>query len=130
MNTEEYIGIPYKKGGRNPQEGFDCWGLVAYIYEKELGIKFKQQYNIVSGETLKITKAFKTAIDSNTWMKIVIPEQFCGVALSQNKKIHHVGIWVENGCLHAIKGVGVVYNSRISLELQGYNKLEFYKCMI
>lgn len=130
MRIEDYIGIPYKKGGRNPQEGFDCWGLLAYIYKVELGIKFKEQYNIVSGETLKITKAFKEATESNRWVKITLPEIYCGVALSQNKKIHHVGVWVRGGCLHAIKNLGVVYNTRTSLRIQGYNKVEFYKCIV
>lgn len=27
------IGIPFLDGGRNPQEGFDCWGLVVFYYQ-------------------------------------------------------------------------------------------------
>ena len=31
---EQFIGIPYKWGGNNPQEGFDCSGLVKYVFEQ------------------------------------------------------------------------------------------------
>ena len=55
------IGIPWKKGGRTPQEGFDCWGLLKYFYLEYLGIKIKYDYAITPGETGKIVKAIATA---------------------------------------------------------------------
>ena len=27
------IGIPFKDGGRHPETGFDCWGLVVFYYQ-------------------------------------------------------------------------------------------------
>jgi len=35
--AQSTIGTPYKWGGNNPQEGFDCSGLMTYIHANALG---------------------------------------------------------------------------------------------
>lgn len=32
--AKEQLGVDYKYGGRNPNEGFDCSGLTGYIYQQ------------------------------------------------------------------------------------------------
>lgn len=32
------LGMPYRYGGRSPETGFDCSGLVAYIFERAWGV--------------------------------------------------------------------------------------------
>ena len=33
-----YLGTPYRNGGLSPQTGFDCSGLVAYVYREGAGM--------------------------------------------------------------------------------------------
>src|SRR5256885_10610579 len=32
-------GVPYRRGGDSPENGFDCSGLVAHVYKEAFGIE-------------------------------------------------------------------------------------------
>ncbi len=38
MQALAYLGTPYRAGGLSPQSGFDCSGLVAYVYREGAGL--------------------------------------------------------------------------------------------
>ena len=38
MQALAYLGTPYRNGGLSPQTGFDCSGLVAYVYREGAGL--------------------------------------------------------------------------------------------
>lgn len=35
------LDIGYRFGGKNPQAGFDCSGMVSYIYDRAVGVKIR-----------------------------------------------------------------------------------------
>lgn len=123
------VGLPWKEGGRTPEEGFDCWGFFRWFYTDKLNIDIEEDYHFKPGDTKNIVRAFLGATNkTGGWLNIEEPLQYCAVALSMNKKIHHVGVWVNGGCLHATENLGVVYNTSKQLKRNGYNKVEYYIC--
>lgn len=124
INT--YIGIPWKWRGRNPNEGLDCWGLVRNLYKELLNIELDDYVYTDNQKETTLTN-IKKAKESKYWEEIDEPLDFCVVTMSTNKKMHHVGLYLSGGVLHAIENVGVVYNDFKQLRRNGYSKMEFYK---
>lgn len=39
----DYVGIPYKSAGTDPETGLDCYGLVRYVLNTECGLHLPEQ---------------------------------------------------------------------------------------
>ena len=84
-----YLGIPYKYGGDNPIEGFDCSGFVKYIYQKvaKLDVPRTTKSQVKIGKPIKIANIQKGDL------------VFFGI---NSKSVNHVGIYIgDNQFIHA-----------------------------
>lgn len=44
------VGVPYRYGGNNPKGGFDCSGLIGYVYYKSANIKLPRTIQDMSSK--------------------------------------------------------------------------------
>lgn len=127
-----YLGKKWVSGARGPNE-FDCWGLVRWIYKKQLGIELPE----FPGVEAKDTEAVAAMIHEHTcvgpfaqeWHRLSKPVDMCAVAMGQND-LTHCGIYlVTDGglVLHTAEQHNVVAQPIKLLRMLGYSQIEFYQ---
>lgn len=124
----EYLGKPWVAGARG-SGAFDCWGLLFDIYRYHYSIDLPE-YQVDPKNMGLVTGAFADGVEAGDWVEISEPVDGCAVALSRNKRIHHVGIWldVDRGVvLHANEGNGVMAQSINELKRDCWRIIKFYK---
>ena len=91
------VGTPYRWGGNTPAGGFDCSGLVDYIYRTAAGIKLpRTSHDMASMDGRKVRKMTQLASGDLVFFDI-------GGAIS------HVGVYVGKGrFVHAPNSGGTV----------------------
>jgi cell wall-associated NlpC family hydrolase len=91
------VGTPYRWGGNTPAGGFDCSGLVDYIYRTSTGRKLpRTSHDMASMEGLKVKRMTQLASGDLVFFSI-------------NGGISHVGVYVGKGrFVHAPNSGGTV----------------------
>lgn len=91
------VGTPYRWGGNTPAGGFDCSGLIDYIYRTATGIKLpRTSHDMASMHARKVRKMTQLASGDLVFFDI-------GGAIS------HVGVYVGKGrFVHAPNSGGTV----------------------
>ncbi|SDT97888.1 Cell wall-associated hydrolase, NlpC family [Halopseudomonas salegens] len=90
------VGIPYRFGGARPETGFDCSGLIHFVYQDSLGM------------TLPRTTAGLNDLRSKPAGERLKPGDLVLFAIS-GRKVNHAGIYVGEGrFLHAPSSGGHV----------------------
>ena len=77
------VGTPYRYGGNTPDSGFDCSGLIAYIYRTRAGVASP-----------------RTVAKMQGWGRPVTPEALRSgdlVLFAQRNEVTHAGIYVGAG---------------------------------
>ncbi len=95
------VGTPYRYGGNTPASGFDCSGLIGYVY--------KQRAGVVAPRTTGGLIDWGTSIPA--------PSLRTGdlVVFAQNGRANHAGIYVGEGrFVHAPSAGGTVRLDRLN----------------
>lgn len=90
------VGTPYRYGGNTPESGFDCSGLVGYVFNDAAGVKLPRT-SASLGE-LDRPEVSRSRLQSGDL-----------VLFASGRKISHVGIYVGEGrFVHAPNSGGTV----------------------
>lgn len=104
MTYEDLIGKPFKRGG-DDIKGFDCYGLVIFIYKEFFGIEIPS-YGHKNIDAFK-GESINKVIDKNKgeWVRIDKPEIPCAVFIKNHPLyVNHVGVYIGNNkFLHCLK---------------------------
>lgn len=101
MRAIGLVGTPYLYGGNTPQSGFDCSGLVAYVYRDMLDLRLprtSRELALVQGPRIKPEKLAAADL----------------VFFGSKGRVSHVGIYVGEGrFVHAPSTGGTVRLDRL-----------------
>ncbi|MDW7601634.1 C40 family peptidase, partial [Stenotrophomonas maltophilia] len=85
------LGTPYRWGGSNPDSGFDCSGLVGYVFRSALGIELPRVSREMAHDDNAELINDRTALAAGDL-----------VFFGRKGRVDHVGIYVGDGrFLHA-----------------------------
>jgi len=85
------IGSPYRWGGNNPSEGFDCSGLMSYVHKNALG--------------MKIPRTAAQQRDNSRTISYAQLQPGDMLFFKTGKKSNHVGIYIgKRKFVHAATG--------------------------
>ena len=96
MQALAHLGTPYRTGGLSPQTGFDCSGLVAYVYRQGAGLALPRNTFDLSRLGEPVERAALRAGDLVFYN-------------TQRREYSHVGIYLgEDRFIHAPASGGEV----------------------
>ena len=78
------LGTPYRWGGNSPDGGFDCSGLVGYVFRTALGIELPRVSRDMAHNGEEVARGALTAGDLVFFSR-------------RGKRVDHVGIYMGNG---------------------------------
>nr|DAQ91105.1 MAG TPA: NlpC/P60 family [Bacteriophage sp.] len=108
---EEYLRIPYLRGGRT-ESGCDCWGFVRLIIGREKGVELPSYDGVDETDVAGIERCYE---------RLSAPRDWCLVLMEQRRGHAHVGVFLDGCILHMTQcGASLVPFSRLRCEVKGY----------
>ncbi|HWV11115.1 C40 family peptidase [Pseudomonas sp.] len=92
------VGTPYRYGGNTPDGGFDCSGLIGYVYRDAAGISLPRSTRELSA--MRVPAVNRNALQSGDLVFF---------ATNGGRQVSHAGIYVGDGrFVHAPSSGGTV----------------------
>lgn len=82
------LGIEYRNGGRSPNRGFDCSGLVAYVFSEAYGIQLPHNTLAQSALGVPVSAADLEPGDLVFYNTLDRPFSHVGIYLGDNRFVH------------------------------------------
>ena len=104
MEAFGQLGAPYRYAGSAPETGFDCSGLIGYVYRNAAGITLPRS-------TRELIRLPAPPIDRTA----LAPGDLVFFAINRNGRVNHAGIYVGDGrFVHAPSNGGSVRLDQLS----------------
>lgn len=84
----ELIGVRYRRGGDNPQTGFDCSGLVNHVFREVRGLILPHNSRAISRTGLSVAKDELKTGDLVLFHNLRNAVSHIGIYIGDNKFIH------------------------------------------
>ncbi|WP_454254862.1 C40 family peptidase [Pseudomonas sp. Marseille-Q8238] len=98
MSAIGLVGTPYRYGGNTPDSGFDCSGLIGYVYRNSAGIQLPRSTREMIG--IRAPSVGRDALQSGDLVFF---------ATNGGSQVSHAGIYVGEGrFVHAPSSGGTV----------------------
>ncbi len=106
------VGTPYRYGGNTPDSGFDCSGLIGYVFHHAAGVRAPRTVVEISGWGMPVERAAARSGDL--------------VVFSLKGRTSHAGIYIGNGrFVHAPSTGGTVRLDRLDRGYWASQGLQF-----
>ena len=132
----QLVGVDYVRGGVTPEVGFDCYTLLAYVrwhwFDKPTPFAGIPARKLTAAQACAIglRRAFgQRERMASPWRQLMVPLPGCAVALGRLRlgRLHHCGVWVADGVLHAYESLGVVWTPGARVP-ELFARVEYYEC--
>ncbi len=82
------ISVDYRFGGKNPESGLDCSGMVSYIYQNSLGLKLPHNAAQIAGLGKDVSSTDLRPGDLVFFNTMNRPYSHVGIYIGDNRFIH------------------------------------------
>lgn len=88
LQTLLMLGVDYRYGGKSPETGFDCSGLVAHVFREAYGIELPHNARAQSNMGMRVSLSELRAGDLVFYNTLNRPFSHVGIYLGDGRFVH------------------------------------------